>query len=242
MATDQEIALGPLVAGSDDDAEQTGSARLPSWSKGKAALGVGVALLLLGSAACFSQGGAARGDAMGSMIQSRAVAEHGRVLTKDELVKVLPTHLRKLADSPLISEECQKAIAEYATESFQKLVTLSLDVVAQCHNSTGKAAQPPSAQEALCKAAQDKVATFQKDLNAECKESGEYCTIVQQTTKKYKSVDLCVPTECHGLMDVAEEWSDNLQTVKYPNCSQCSVEINCGIAPASATPVTPTTN
>jgi hypothetical protein len=243
MATDQEIAL----TRSDDDAEQTRSARRPGWSTGKAALGVGVAVLLLGTVASFIQGGVASGaDALDSVIQSRAVADHGRVLTEDELVKVrglvekTPNHLRQLtlaataASTPSsVSKECQTAVQKQMAESTQKLVTLTLNTFFKCY-AWGLVSKIPSAfsvqataanVKAECEAAQGKMLTFDEDQKTECKASNKYCEVVQHVGQKSTPSTMCSPTECHAFEDL---FQDVYTAQVNSTCSQCSVEVTCG--------------
>jgi hypothetical protein len=232
MATDQEIALTRSVVGSDDDAEQTRSARLPSWRTGKAALGVGVAVLLLGTVASFIQGGVASGaDAMDSMIQSRAVAEHGRVLTEDELVQVrglvekTPNHLRKLVATtpPSVSAECQTAMTKQMTESNTNLLRIILDSFFRCSAMWGR--MPTLWEFQMCTVAQGNIQTFDEDQKAACKASNNYCEVIQKKGQKSTTNDMCVPTECHAYEDLFKSASTTF--VQF-SCSQCSVEVTCG--------------
>jgi hypothetical protein len=244
-----------MVASTDDDGEQTRSARLPSWSKGRAALGVGAALLLLGAMACFSQGGAAKGDAMDSMIlskggaaqgdamdsilQSRAVAEHGRVLTEDELVevrgfaeKVPDNHLRTLYSQSPISVECQSEVSMHMAEATGKLLNLVLDKVFKCSKEPPTSTSPNWA----CQDAQSKVNTFDKDQTDDCRDSKNYCTVVEhgpfggteENPVHSISTDVCSPQACHVHKDMAQNVYTALLKVKYPWCSECSVDVACG--------------
>jgi hypothetical protein len=248
MATDQEIALTRSVVGSDDDAEQTRSARLPGWSTGKAALGVGVAVLLLGTLASFVQGGVAGGaDAMDSMIQSRAVAEHGRALTEDELVEVrglvekAPSHLRKLIETATatapssVSAECQTAVAKQATESMQKLIALTLESVMMC-TAWKKTSSPSGVLEEVaearahtdCAVAQGKIRSFNEHQKTECTANDKHCEVITHIAESSSPDTVCVPTECHAFEELLQNASTALLKSRYPQCSQCSVEVTCG--------------
>merc|ERR1711920_1197856 len=195
--------------------------------KRKAALGVGVALLLLGTVAWFSQRGAERVNAMDSMIQSRALANHGRVLNDNELVKVkgllgkVPHHLRKLdaddADDE-VSKQCALALVEAVADTMGKLLELGLDAFFKClwngEDST------------KCKKAKSKLETFEEDLKKECKGRGDYCTLLENTADGQESQHVCVPEACHGHEDLIEEVATK-ELQKEPDCSDCTAEIKC---------------
>jgi hypothetical protein len=198
----------------------------------------------------LSKGGAAQGDAMDSILQSRAVAEHGRVLTEDELVevrgfaeKVPDNHLRTLYSQSPISVECQSKVSMHMAEATGKLLKLILDQVVKC-SSCVKASQVVTCQRA-CQDAQSKVRTFEKDQTDDCAHSQDYCTVIEQFANSTaqpqfasESKDVCSPQACHVHKDMAENVYAALLKVKYPwccqgpvddrrKCTECSVNVHC---------------
>merc|ERR1712194_25894 len=76
------------------------------------------------------------------------------------------------------------------------------------------------------KAARVEADSFEDNRKKQCRESGDYCTLIEKTSDGDCPEHICLPEECHGHAElVALDATDLLQ--KEPGCSDCFADVVC---------------
>merc|ERR1740121_3598469 len=73
-----------------------------------------------------------------------------------------------------------------------------------------------------CKEAMERAKSFDAEVKEECRKDGMLCLVTSEDKEGKEEEEQCIPTECHGEVDLIEE-------EKVPECKdfKCEIEIKC---------------
>mmetsp|Transcript_116177 Transcript_116177/g.361974 ORF Transcript_116177/g.361974 Transcript_116177/m.361974 type:complete len:220 (-) Transcript_116177:119-778(-) len=203
----QKEPLAPAAQSARGGASRTWRAALAAVA---ALMGTAALAVVLPRQWAASPSAAARG----SPVPTDGARAWARQYFGDEQDVFRPRSLTEMAVSP----ECKQAMGAMRKSIMDKAVNLGVKVLTAC--GADKHADK-------CVQAKKGLEHFEEDLKAECKGTGNMCTLTEITPKGTEKDETCVPKACHKHASLASKAAQEDLRKTCDNSAACSAVVSC---------------